>query len=139
MDWTVYGITENRIITEAQIKQTENILGHIFPSLYIDLILFANDASPEIGCFEYNGNEETAISEFFDCFPYIEPYTILWYKNSFLDIPKEIVPVARDAGDYLICLDFNHSPAHVVIFNPIEKNFLKVANSFEEFVGLWHE
>ena len=50
-----------------------------------------------------------------------------------------MIPIARDAGGYLICLNFNTPTVDVEIFNPNSSKTDFVANNFDDFVNSWTE
>ncbi|WP_412071260.1 SMI1/KNR4 family protein [Pseudomonas fluorescens] len=52
---------------------------------------------------------------------------------------KKIIPIARDAGGYLICLNFNIPSISVEIFNQHSNKTYFIANNFDDFVNLWTE
>jgi hypothetical protein len=139
INWAEFGIQERRTTSLKQIQAVEQLIGYKFPELYKDLILFASEASPEEACFSYGDGEGTSISEFFACTPDKEPMSILWYigENNALDFPDYLVAFARDAGDYLICFNYQTSPPSVVIVSPCDADTQFVAESFEAFIELW--
>ncbi|WP_246883461.1 SMI1/KNR4 family protein [Pseudomonas protegens] len=47
------------------------------------------------------------------------------------------LPIARDAGGLLICLDFNSPAVAVEIFDPESASRYPVAADFKAFVELW--
>lgn len=139
-NWVNMGIVENPGVSDEEVAKLETMLGAKFPSLYIDLIKFSKAPSPEAASFEYD-DAGTAISEFFEFSSEIHPYTIAWYAraNAIDGLPNKIIPIARDAGDYLVCFDFNEATPCVVIFDPNSKIISHVADDFESFVRSWHE
>lgn len=139
-NWGYFGIEPNFIVDEDTIRQTQKLFGVLFPQSYLDLVTYADEASPEICSFSY-GNEEACISEFFSFSSDKVPYTISWYSGPGAPpgLPKGMIPVARDAGGFLICLNFKTESTPVEIFDPNSNNIYFVANSFDEFVELWSE
>ncbi|UUT19627.1 MULTISPECIES: SMI1/KNR4 family protein [Pseudomonas] len=140
IDWSSFGIEQSSSVTNDTISQTQKLLGVIFPSSYLDLFTYSDKSSPEISSFPYDENE-SCISEFFELSPDIRPYTIAWYARAggTAGLPTGIVPIARDAGDYLVCFNFNKPSITVEVFDPNSSSLYFVTNSFEEFVGLWTE
>jgi len=140
VDWDAFGIRKDSKIDAGIISSVQKKLNVIFPNSYVDLIMYSNGACPEISSFEYQ-DDGTCISEFFEFSDEVRPYTISWYtrSNGVPNLPDGFIPIARDAGDYLICLNFNNNPASVEIYDPSSERLFFVANSFDEFVSLWHE
>jgi hypothetical protein len=140
IDWSSFGIEQSSSVTDDIISQTQKLLGVSFPNSYLDLVTYSDKSSPETSSFPYDGNE-SCISEFFEFSPDIRPYTIAWYVRAggTAGLPAGIVPIARDAGDYLVCFNFNRPSITVEIFDPNSSSLYFVANSFEEFAGLWTE
>ncbi|MGY2293748.1 SMI1/KNR4 family protein [Pseudomonas sp. SDO528_S397] len=140
VDWSSFGISQRRSLNSFEISNVEKSLGVNFPKLYLDLVAYADEASPEISSFTY-GDNETCISDFFSFSAQQSPYSISWYLGlgGPPGLPKGRVPIARDAGGYLICLNFNTVSVSVEIFVPDSERTYFVANSFDEFVKLWYE
>ncbi|MGF6109080.1 SMI1/KNR4 family protein [Pseudomonas frederiksbergensis] len=136
-DWSLFGIVQGSSIDTDTIAQTQKLLSVVFPDLYLDLVKYADEASPEISSFPY-GNAGTCISEFFSFSPVLKAGTIVWHTRV-AGLPTGWVAIARDAGDYLICLNFNTRSTTVEMFDPESGSTGFVANSFNDFVGLWRE
>lgn len=138
IDWGIYGIAKNPIITQELISAIETQLNLALPETYLDLIKYSDEAAPEISTFSY-ANESTCISEFFEFSQKNQPYTVCWYldPNRNLGLPDKFLPFARDAGDQLMCLDYNFTPPTVELFKPQSKERFFVADNFEDFVKLW--
>jgi hypothetical protein len=139
-DWSTFGIEEGSSVDTNTISQVEKLLNVSFPKTYLDLVTYSNEASPEISSFPH-GNEGTCISEFFSFSPDVAPYTISWYSAAGKPpgLLKQIIPIARDAGGYLICLNFNIPSISVEIFNQHSNKTYFIANNFDDFVNLWTE
>lgn len=139
-DWSTFGIEPDSTVDDDTISQIQKLFGVLFPRSYLDLVTYADEASPEVSSFPY-GEGETCISEFFSFSPDKVPYTISWYSGPGAPpgLPKGMIPVARDAGGFLICLNFKTESISVEIFDPNSNNIYFVANSFDEFVELWSE
>ena len=133
------GLVNESPVSDATIRQVESILGLELPSAYREFVLFCDEASPEVGTFRF-GDDETCISEFFrfSSDPK-DPVGILSYYGSIdSGIPENVVPIARDAGDYLVCLDLREGQQAVVLFEPSRMELFPVARSFEDFIdGLY--
>lgn len=136
-DWSLFGIVQGSSIDTDTIAQTQKLLSVVFPDLYLDLVKYADEASPEISSFPY-GNAGTCISEFFSFSPVLKAGTIVWHTRV-AGLPTGWVAIARDAGDCLICLNFNTRSTPVEMFDPESGSTGFVANSFDDFVGLWRE
>ena len=139
--WSDFGINPNSLVSIQDIEQVEKYLYITFPDLYKDLLLFAKEASPALGVFTYGDVYETSISDFFDCSTKNEPYSIVWYKlhGASFGLPKTFIPIARDAGGYLICFDYTSFPPKVKLYDPDQQLTYFIAENFEKFVELWHE
>lgn len=139
-NWENFGISAGSKVDHQIISTIQENLGFIFPESYIDLVKFSDCASPEIASFNYD-DDETSISEFFEFSDEVRPYTISWYlrPDRYPFLTKGYVPIARDAGDFLICLNFNKVPASIEIIDPETNKLSPVADSFDQFVDMWHE
>jgi hypothetical protein len=139
IDWASYGVESKSQVTAQMIANVEAKLGVSLPSAYLDLVRYNDEAIFEIGTFEYDGGM-TCISEFFKFTDDQEQYSILWYKQpDRFDLPAELVAIARDAGDYLICLDFGAPDVPVKLYVPDEKALLNIADNFEKFISSLQE
>lgn len=139
IDWTSYGVELKSQVTDQMIANVEARLGVSLPKVYIDLVKYNDEATFEIGAFEYDGGM-TCISEFFKFTDVEEQYSVLWYQQpGRIDLPTNLVAVARDAGGYLVCLDFNSPDASIKLYIPNEKLLLNIADSFEGFVSILQE
>lgn len=138
-DWEFFGVKKKLGVSSELVASVQKALGVVFPSSYIDLVMFSDGACPEMACFEYQ-DDGTCISEFFEFTDDVRLGTIAWYArpNGIPNLPDKFIPIARDAGDYLICLDFKKTPASVEIFDPNSYRSSFVASSFDKFVSLWH-
>lgn len=133
-NWDEFGIDRNSDVDDQLISRLEKAFNISFPESYLDLVRFNSEASPEVCVFSYQDGE-TCISEFFKFSEQVEPYTISWYlKKGIEGMPEGIVPIARDAGDYLICLDFSEPIVGVKLFNPNDSKIYHIANNFDEFL-----
>lgn len=139
-DWSSFGIEQGSSVDANTISQVEKLLSVTFPKSYLDLVTYSDEASPEVSSFSYD-DEGTCISEFFSFSPDATPYTISWYSGAGKPpgLPNGLVPIARDAGGYLVCLNFNTPSITVEIFDPNSSKIHLVANNFDDFIGLWSE
>ncbi|PXX33722.1 SMI1/KNR4 family protein [Undibacterium pigrum] len=139
-DWESFGIMKKSSVDSQMVALIQGKLKVIFPESYIDLMKYSDGSCPEISSFEYQ-DSGTCISEFFEFSDELRPFTVMWYTrpNGVPNLPERYIPIARDAGDYLICLNFNISPPAVEIFDPASHQFNFIAHSFSQFVSLWHE
>ena len=139
-DWSSFGIDQGSSVDGNKISQVQKTIGVVFPDAYLDLVAYADEASPEISSFRY-GDGETCISEFFPFSTELTPYTISWYLGPGAppQLPKGMIPIARDAGGSLICLNFETPDVAVEIFDPTSSKTYVVASSFDDFINSWHE
>ena len=138
MDWNTFAIEPGSSVTDAVIAQVQQQLGVLLPALYLDLVRYAEEASPEVSCFSY-GLGETCISEFFTFSAETRPDSLLWYAQRVQGLPAGYRPIARDAGGWLICLDFNSPSVAVELFATDSQSSHWVAPYFEAFVQLWRD
>ncbi|WP_347900728.1 SMI1/KNR4 family protein [Pseudomonas purpurea] len=138
IDWSFFGIEQGSSVDADTIVQVETLLKVKFPESYLDLVIYADEASPEAASFVY-GDTGTCISEFFSFSPDVRPYTVSWYSRAggVPGLPVRLVPIARDAGGCLICLNFDVHPVAVEAFDPGSKSSCFIASHFDDFVGLW--
>ena len=80
LDWNAWEIEPGSIVDEQLIAQVQHRLGVEFPSLYLELVQYAEAATPGIGGFAYDGGY-TCISEFFEFGLSSQPWTLLWYAS----------------------------------------------------------
>lgn len=138
MDWNSFAIEPGSTVTDPVIAQVQQQLGVLLPALYLDLVRYADAASPEVSCFSYDLGE-TCISEFFTFSAQAQPYSLLWYAQRVPGLPAGYLPIARDAGGWLICLDFNSPSVAVALFDTDARRSHWVAAHFPGFVQLWRE
>jgi len=65
LDWNAWEIEPGSSVDEQLIAQVQQRLGVEFPALYLELVQYAEAATPGIGSFAYAGGY-ACISEFFD-------------------------------------------------------------------------
>lgn len=137
-DWNAWEIEPGSAVDEQLITQVQQCLGVEFPPLYLELVQYAEAATPGIGGFAYGGGY-TCISEFFEFGLSNQPWTLLWYASPgrVPGLPAGCLPIARDAGGLLICLDFNSPQVAVEIFDPENASRYPVAADFKAFVERW--
>ncbi|NMY69981.1 SMI1/KNR4 family protein [Pseudomonas sp. WS 5414] len=123
---------------EQLIAQVQQRLCVEFPALYLELVQYAAAAAPGIGTFPY-GNGYACISEFFEFGLDNQPWSLLWYASlgRVPGLAAGCLPIARDAGGLLICLDFNSPRVAVEVFDPESARRYPVAADFKAFVELW--
>jgi hypothetical protein len=138
--WSSFGIKQGSSVDRNTISKVQKLLDVSFPKSYLDLVTYSDEASPEVSAFSY-GDEGTYISEFFSFSPDVTPYTISWYSGAGKPpgLPKGMVPIARDAGGYLVCLNFKTPSITVELFDPSSSSTYFVASNFDDFVNLWSE
>ncbi|WP_099236294.1 SMI1/KNR4 family protein [Pseudomonas sp. ICMP 460] len=139
-DWSSFGIDKGSSVDENKIFQLQKTLGVIFPESYLDLVTFADEASPAMSSFSY-GEEETCVSEFFSFSSEVTPHTISWYIGPGRPpkLPNGMIPIARDAGGVLICLNFETTNVAVEVFDPTSKKSHTASNDFDDFINSWQE
>lgn len=140
-DWDSFGIEKNSPVDHQTITLIQKQLGVILPENYIDLLKYANEAAPEISSFHFGTGQETCVSEFFAATETSEPQSVLWYSkpHKIEGLPLQSVPIARDAGGYIIYLNFQRQPASIELIDPNSRSIFHIANSFDEFITLWQE
>ncbi len=138
LDWNAWEIQPGSTVDDSLIAQVQQRLGVEFPPLYLELVRYAEAATPEIGTFAY-GNGYACISEFFEFSLNNQPWTLLWYASPdrVPGLAAGCLPIARDAGGLLICLDFNSPCVAVEVFDPDTGCRYPVAADFPAFVELW--
>lgn len=140
--WESLGVIgENRNVNIEEIRQIESILNIKFPIMYEDIAKYANPAYIEIGCFNYNVDGETCISDFLPLSLFRDHGSVLWYVLDNQEFPEDFFPFARDSGDILICFDYRKSKSEpkIVLFDPLSAEVYNVADDFENFLGILHE
>ncbi|MPQ83112.1 SMI1/KNR4 family protein [Pseudomonas sp. MAFF 730085] len=139
-DLSLFGIDKGSSVDESKISQLQRTLGVTFPESYLDLVTYADEASPAISSFSYGG-EETCVSEFFSFSSEVTPHSICWYIGPGRppNLPKSMIPIARDAGGVLICLNFETANVAVEVFDPTSKKSHTVSNNFDNFINSWRQ
>lgn len=138
-NWSDFGlIGDNSCISFEEIKQIESILDIKFPTSYKDLVNYANPAYIEIGCFDYDLDNEGSISDFFPLTISHDHDSVLWHSTNNEHVPKGVVPFARDAGDFLICFDYRESKLKpkIVFLDPFSQDLWIVSDDFESFLKI---
>ncbi len=138
LDWNAWEIEPGSTVDEHLIAQVQQRLGVELPPLYLELVRYAEAATPGIGTFAY-GNGYACISEFFAFSLNDAPWTLPWYASPgrVPGLAAGCLAIARDAGGLLVCLDFNSPRVAVEIFDPDSANRYPVAADFQAFVELW--
>lgn len=101
-----------------------------FPESYLALLGVIDGGSPEVGTFRYGDAGESCISEFL---------RITDVPSYARNVRAQLIPVARDAGDNLICLDLTGPEEPRVVYLDHETNeIFGIAGSFGSFLdGLY--
>jgi len=138
--WSDLGVSGPKNLNLDEILKIEAILNIELPFLYKSLVEYANPAYIEVGSFYY-GDDETCISDFFPLTQTHEYDSFLWYAFNNTEIPKGILPFARDAGDLLICFDYRvtKSSPKIVLFDNFSQEIYLISNNFENFLEILHE
>ncbi|QDT26448.1 SMI1 / KNR4 family protein [Gimesia panareensis] len=133
MEYIQLRLIQNSDVTDQMIAFVEEKIGCRLPESYYELMRFNHEPEPEVCEFDY-GKQTTCVSEFFR-FTNDENYEygILAYLPSLSGVAEQFVPIGRDSGDYLICLDRNQDFAVVLLDR--NNNLLHfVARDFNEFL-----
>lgn len=118
------------------LEKLEAELGLVFPESYRNMILEHNGARVKPNAYRISNRVES-INNFFDINKTYEFFNEL--------LPSKLVPIGRDAGDNLICLDFRQEDSTPVLFWDYEIAEISsgalsfVADSFEEFLDMLFE
>jgi hypothetical protein len=141
INWIAFGIEAGSPVSRQTVMEVEQRLGVVFPEAYLDLVFFANEASPEISTFKVGGSLSTCVSEFFSLTPSATHCSVLWYSMAGIvpGLPEKMIPIAREAGGQLICLDFRQGCDGVALFDGLSHDVYSIANTFDAFVQLWEE
>jgi hypothetical protein len=124
-------------------ERLETAIGHRLPSAYRLLLLHANGGQPGTGADTFaplgDSSERWRVNDFY---PLIDDDQDTWgllggYRMLRGTLPEKCLPIARDAGDSEICLDFRDDPPSVKLFD-YEFNYheMFVAPTFEAFLDL---
>ena len=127
----------------SQIAFVEDLVGAELPSSYIALLMFSNGGCPELDTFYVETVEGSrqpwAIDRFFHVFSDLDSTeNVVWsYRHRWSSARRAILPIGRDGGGNLICLDLTEPAAgRVVLWVHDVPGYLllPVADSFEEFI-----
>lgn len=130
--------------TPDQISFVENLVGAKLPSSYVAFLTFSNGGCPELDTFYFeveDSRQEWAADRFFHVSSELKlTENVVWnYKHRWDGAPREILPIARDGGRNLICLDLTETGRGRVVLwvhDVPNQPLLAVAGSFEEFIDL---
>ncbi|MGB8811099.1 MAG: SMI1/KNR4 family protein [Acinetobacter calcoaceticus] len=138
--WSDFGLSGPKNLNLDEILKIESILNIEFPFLYKSLVEYANPAYIEVGSFYY-GDDETCISDFFPLTQSHEYGSFLWYAIDNSIIPKDVLPFARDAGDFLICFDYRETKTSpkIILLDSFLSEIYPISNNFKDFLELLHE
>ncbi len=128
--------------TPRDVERLEEWLGSRLPPPYVDFLMFSNGGHPELDTFtvEVAGvQQDWAVDRFFSLTSQAASFGDLgWYYNHrWRNAPPGVVPIARDGGGNLICLDLSkpdQSPVALWVHDAPGQPLLKVSDSFEEFI-----
>ncbi len=133
MDYQKLGLEQDSDVDDQLISIVEEKLSCRLPESYCELVRFNREPEPESCEFDFDG-QTTCVSEFFrftDDESY--EYGVLAYRPSIIGIAERYVPVGRDPGDFLICLD-REQGFSVVLLDRDSDTVHSVASSFDEFL-----
>lgn len=127
-------------VSAEALERVESVLGTVLPEAYKRLTRTVNEGVPEVAMFDV-GEITTGISEFFAATADPDvPYGLAWYwQNRPPGLDSCYLPIARDGGDWLICLDLRNSRGAVVLFDSTAGRVLPVAEDFESFLDALYE
>lgn len=120
-------------VEEAILEKLEAELEVVFPESYRSMILEHNGTYVDPSAYRASNRVES-INNFFDINKTYEFFNEL--------LPSKLVPIGRDGGDNLICLDFRQEGRTPVLFWDYEIEEIRegtlsfVADSFEEFLDM---
>lgn len=122
------------------LDRVESLLGAVLPEAYKRLTRMVDEGVPEVAMFDA-GELTTGISEFFSATADPDvPYGLAWYwKNRPTGLDSCYLPIARDGGDWLVCLDLRNVRGAVVLFDSTAGRVLPVAEDFESFLDALYE
>lgn len=123
----------------------EKSLGEELPLAYVRFIQNSPEAEINAAKFESAGNEwafeveggMTCVDFFFSFSddPNDSNSVLSYFKARIPGLPEKVIPIARDPGDWLICLDMRDHSGAVVIFDPDSGRVYFVTESFEKFLS----
>ena len=136
--------------SHENLSQLERALGLALPSQYKDFLMATNGGVPSKAQFSFVGffghKNETIVRKFFSCDPKTPveksdlANTYRFYVNN-ERIPSDVLPIAIDIADNLICLDLRSGAAQSVVYWDHEYEFEKdngltvVFSDFMDFVS----
>jgi len=138
-------------LTEADIAQAEQQTGHTFPAAYRSFLLASNGGRPEqpvvysMQGLQGGANHEGTVDRFFGI-KVKESINLEHYADLYRDrVPANLLPIARDPGDNLVCIGTKGVDSEKVYFwdheeeadegqEPTYDNLYLVANTFGGFL-----
>lgn len=120
----------------ADIERVESAIGFRVPETLRKILSAHDGGSLEVGAFDFGDGETTAISDFLTFSDADSTDSVLFVRRNHADLPHGVVPFARDAGDWLVCLDYSlGDAARIVLFKPETGQLAHVADSFDDFIN----
>lgn len=122
--------------TLKDFNRLERLVGFPIPDSYKSLLECSNGGHPELDTVFIEG--EWSVDRFFhlgETGSHLE--SVEWnYRNKGDKTPKSFLPVGRDGGGNLFCLDLSDSdgPVFIVILDSLPSKHLKLRDSFESFI-----
>jgi len=145
MSNNIIWISENDIVNESIIENTESILGIKFPNDYIEVIIKNNGGYPRPNSFNLNGNEE--VFNYLLSFDEEDCSNIINTYNDTKDrLIEKIIPFAEDPFGNMICFDYRNNNQPVVVFwehetafNDKEEAIKYICGTFSDLMSILHE
>jgi len=132
--------------TSHQIEVVESLVGVSLPASYRAFLQFSNGGHPEFDLYEVDKGTYRygwTINNFFhmcsDTDTTNDVGDVVWnYHHRFPGAPRELLPVARDVGGNLFCLDLTQDGKGRVIVQVHDEPgfpYIPLAASFDEFIN----
>lgn len=132
------GIHRSSGVSSGMIENVERRLGVRLPTNYREFVSFNDEAQPTVGVFSF-GDDETCVSEFLKFSDRQDELNGILRYASAANVPSGIVPIARDAGDYLICIDARSGGDEIILIDPNSHRTWRVAETFAAFLTDLHD
>ncbi len=116
------------------IETIEQILGEKFPKYFSDFLI-KNAGLSHFECIFIDKNNQSWMVHEYNSYKDLYGLT-----NEFIGVYKrKMVPFAHDSGGWHFCLCFDDEYKHEIFIHrwtdhEVEERFLKIADSFEEFI-----
>jgi SMI1 / KNR4 family (SUKH-1) len=125
-------------LNEKCILDFETQFSFKIPKNYKDFLEFSNGGHPEASSISYGGDDECAdIDVFFHLTENQDDKYGVWYNTGILHSffsGKQRIAIAQDGGGNTIFIDISDEKEDIYIYYIPEKNLVRIAHSFEEFI-----